>query len=78
MRLLTASDEGLSEETAYCFPAMEPQKTGARGEAEEFLWPGSAQPLKVYRELRIIKIKSAGSLAGTFHGSLNQGRRSRH
>ena len=47
MRLLAARNKGLPEQTANRLAPEEPQESGTRGEAEEFLRPGRAQPLEI-------------------------------
>ena len=50
MGLLAARDEGLLERGAKRLAAEETQKTGPRGDTENFLGPWRAQPLEIDRQ----------------------------
>src|SRR5688572_1136238 len=56
VRLLTAGHERLAEETADGFASVEAQVAGTRGEAEDFLGPGCAEPLEINGQLRRVEI----------------------
>ena len=49
---LAACDERLAEQAAERLAAVEPEVTGTRGEAEQLVGVGRAQPLEVDRQLR--------------------------
>lgn len=51
MRLLAAGGQSLTKLAPERFAPVEAEVARSRGQAEELLWPGTAQPLKIDGEL---------------------------
>src|SRR5688572_24855039 len=66
--LLAARDEGLLEEAANRLPAVQPEKAGTRGQAEELVGPRRSEPLKIDRQLRPIEILTRAGGRGKWVG----------
>ena len=74
MRLLPAGDQRLAKQAADGLPAEEAQIAGTRGEAEQLLGPGRAQPLEIDGQLRRVEVLALGRRR---KGVRRQGRRRR-
>src|SRR5438552_12678015 len=72
--LLAAGNQRLSEQAADGFASEKPKKAGTSGQAEKLLRIRRAQPLKIQREIRLVKLFTH-RISGKGMGS--QGRRRR-